>query len=119
MPVSTINHQGKTILYIDYTPYKNKDEMIANLHKVADYYKKAILPVSSLTDVTGAYLSNEFIDEMKSLTREVFQEKSNKAAVIGITGIKKILLDAFNMITKNGGIKAFNTKEEALSYLTR
>lgn len=49
---------------------------------------------------------------------ENYGHKISKRAVLGITGIKKILLAGYNKVSGKG-VKAipFDTKEEALEYL--
>ena len=42
----------------------------------------------------------------------------DKQAMLGIIGIKKVLLNTYNKITKSS-LKAFNTKEEACEWLTK
>ena len=48
--------------------------------------------------------------------KEVFNERTSKNAAIGVSGIKKILLQAYNLVVKDK-LLPFNTKEEALEYL--
>tara|TARA_Y100001949_G_C15783468_1_gene241691 strand:+ start:57 stop:416 length:360 start_codon:yes stop_codon:yes gene_type:complete len=116
MPVSTINYKNKRIVFIDYTDCKTKEEMIATLREAAELFKASPEKVLSLSDFTDAFGSKEFMDESKRLSVEVLRAKTEKAALLGITGIKKVLLKGFNAFSTNK-LVPFDTKEEALEYL--
>ena len=62
--------------------------------------------------------STEFMQRAKQLGKEIFDSRTSKSAVLGVTGIKKILLNGYNMIVKNK-LEPFDTKEEALEYLVK
>jgi len=115
MPFSYIEHKGKKILFVDYTKCKSIDEMIKLLEDVRREYEKASDKFLALNDFTGSYGSNDFLNRA-SKYKDLFDSKTIKTAVLGITGIKKILLNGYNAFVKNKQIP-FNTKEEALEYL--
>jgi hypothetical protein len=73
--------------------------------------------ILSLSDFEKAFGSDEFMKKSKQLG-PVFRGKTKKSATIGISGIKKILLSAYNTFTK-GKIITFATKNEALEYLVK
>ena len=50
------------------------------------------------------------------LGKEIFDSRTEKSAALGITGIRKILLQAYNSIMKNK-LVPFDDKNEALDYL--
>lgn len=54
---------------------------------------------------------------MMEIGKSVLAPKTTKAAVIEISGLKKMLLKKYNDFTGDR-IIAFDTKEEALEYLT-
>ncbi|WP_421877584.1 hypothetical protein [Marinoscillum sp.] len=116
MPVSIISHQDKQIILIDYKPCKNKEEMIATAREAASLFKQQPGKVLAVSDFTGTYGSEEYMNEVKKLSVEVFRAKTEKAAAIGITGIKKVLLKSFNAFSVNK-LKPFDTMEDALDYL--
>lgn len=117
MPVAVIKHQNKSIVYTDFKPCKDKHEMILTIREAADIFSQQPGKVLSLIDLRGAYGSKEFIDEGKKLSIAVFRGKTAKAAAIGITGVKKVLLQSYNAFSINK-IKPFDTMDEALEYLT-
>ncbi len=118
MSISYINHKEKKILYIDYTQCKSSEELILVLHKVRDEYKNSNEMFLSVSDFTGTFGSKEYMDEAKKIGKEVFDDKTLKSALLGITGIKKILLNAYNLIVKNK-LVPFDNKEDALEYLVK
>ena len=117
MSINLINHQGQQIVFVDYRSCKTKEEMIAKLKDAEDVIKKTPGKVHSLSDFTGTHGSPEFMAEIKRAGRETFDIKTDKVATIGITGIKKVLLNGYNLVVKKK-VPAFDTKEKAMEYLT-
>ena len=115
MPASFIEHKGKKILLIDYRGLKKKDEMIATLHEAIGLYAESTEPLRTLIDMTDAAGNSEWMNESKKYGKQV-GDKTLKSAIIGITGIKKVLLMGYNSVVK-GRLKPFDTKEQALAYL--
>lgn len=116
--LSIINYKGKEILYLDQRGLngddllkgcKNADQFIKN------YQKDTALTLANFTDTTA---SQEVMNYLKSEESVNINKKVVKAAVVGITGIKKILLNAYNTVT-GGKYKAFETEEEAKEYLVK
>jgi hypothetical protein len=58
----------------------------------------------------------KIVEEVKVLGQEVFKEKTIKSAVLGVTGIKKILLVVYSKFSKDD-VVAFDRYEDALEYL--
>ena len=71
--------------------------------------------VLSLSDVTGCFFNNEIMEVLKEQSK-ISMPLTKKAAVVGITGIKKILLNAVNAVNANAR-KPFDTIEEAKDWL--
>lgn len=117
MPVSVIHHQGKEILHVDYSGLTKKEDMMATLKEVVDFYEKSPGNILAFIDMTDAAGNSEWMKESKKYGKQV-GDKSMKSAIIGITGIKKVLLMGYNAVV-NGRLKPFNTKEEALNYLVK
>jgi hypothetical protein len=117
MSLSYITYKGKRILFVDYTQCKNTAEMINVLEIVKNEYEKSSNPFLAINDFTGTYGSNEFLNAA-SKHKELFDSKTIKTAVLGITGIKKILLNGYNAFVKKKQVP-FDTKEEALEYLVK
>ena len=91
-----ITHRGRRILYSDYTRYSVEDfsalqeELAAVETEICSQPEDSVLLI---TDVTGSVASREAVELFKESAarskKHVF-----KNAVIGITGLKKILFDA-------------------------
>ncbi len=115
--VKWIESNGKQILYVDYTKLKTTPELLAVLDeqiKVSLSVPGKYLGVSDFTDAT---ISKEFLDKINQAGKEVFEEKAEKGAVIGITGLKSVLFQGYLKFTGAKTTKAFNSREEALAFL--
>jgi imidazole glycerol phosphate synthase subunit HisF len=115
--VSFIVHKGKQVLFSDYTHCKNKWDMIKMLEAAAIHFRQSQDNLLVLIDATNAKGSSEYMDALKKYQKEVFDPKTNKGAVIGVTGLKKVLLQGLNLVAKKK-MTPFDSKEEALDYLT-
>jgi len=114
--ISFFPHKNQEILFIDYKGCKTKEQMITVLESAADVMRSSAGELLVLSDFSGTHGSVEFMDKAKKLGREVFKEKNKRSAVIGVTGLKKILLNGYNTFAADA-IKPFDTKELALEYL--
>jgi hypothetical protein len=114
--VRWITHKGKKVLYADYKGLTDEDEMISWLHKEARIMMDCPDKILSLTDYTGLNANKRLMAEIKRLGKEVYKAKLEKAAVLGVTGIKAVLLVTYNMLTKHQ-VVPFNTEQEAMDYL--
>jgi hypothetical protein len=118
MSVSYIFHKGKKIMIVDYTKCKTTADTLAVLEAVKDEYLKTNEMIISLNDFREAYGSREFMNRANQLGKELFDKRTLKTAAIGVVGIKKILVNAYNVFIKNK-INIFDTKEEALDWLVK
>jgi len=118
MSVSYIYHKGKKIMIVDYTKCKSVQDTLDVLEKVRQEYLKSNEMLITLNDFRDAYGSNEFMQKANQLGKELFDKRTLKTAAIGVVGIKKILVNAYNMFVKNK-LVMFNTKEEALDWLAQ
>ena len=114
--IEFLSHKGEEVLYIDFSNCKTKEETITLLEASAEYYRKSPVPLLTLTNADKAKGSKEFMDLAKKLNKEIFDEKTKKGAIIGVQGLKRVLLQGYNLIAKNK-LSPFDTKVEALDYL--
>ena len=70
-----------------------------------------------LVDYTGISGSLEYMSRLKNLGNTVFKQHMKCSAVLGITGLKKILFNGYNRATGATNVKAFNDRNEALDWL--
>ena len=117
MGLELITYNGQQVLYVNYTPCSNQDEMLEVLHAAAKYYQNyPSNDIKILSDFTDAYASLEFMNQVKQYGKSL-SLKTDKAAVIGIDGLKEILLKGYNMVAKKPTMP-FRNKVQALTYLT-
>ncbi|HAN79679.1 MAG TPA: hypothetical protein DCQ31_18910 [Bacteroidales bacterium] len=102
-------------MFIDYTQCKSSAEMIQVLEAVAHEIGTNPGPFITLNDFTGNAASREYMKRASELAK-IFDPKTKKSAVLGIHGITKLLLQAYNHLVKNKQVP-FETKEEAMNYL--
>jgi hypothetical protein len=113
--VRFIIHRGKQVLSINYA---NCD--VAMLKAVAEEGHRVIAleppnSVLTLNDVTGTGFDQESVEVLKSRVA-ANAPYVRRAAVIGISGLQRMIYEAVQMFTKRT-IRAFASREEALDYL--
>ncbi len=119
MSVTWTEYKGKRILDVDYRDLDPK-EFIESL----DLVVKTILEVPpptkiiSLTNLEGAVVNKEGMAKLKEMGPKV-ETRIEKSAIVGIHGIRHVLLSAYNRVTGASKHKQrlFNTREEALEWL--
>jgi hypothetical protein len=112
-----ITYQGKEILLDDYSniyPEQFPPLIKRIIELTFESGKKDILLI---VDVTGAYANKEAVSAFVESGKES-KPLLQKTAVVGITGVKKILL---NVVNKFSGLsaKAVSTMEEAKEWLIK
>ena len=68
-----------------------------------------------LLDLQGSYANKEILNEFITAGK-LSNPHVKKTAVLGITGVKKVLLNVVNKFT-DVGAKSFNSDEEAKDWL--
>ena len=91
--------------------------MIQNLEKQIELSKNLTEPGCYLANFTGTYIGKEYFKLAKKYGVE-YKHVTRKGALVGITGVKKILTRAFNAFTGTN-VKIFDTEEEAKEYLIK
>jgi len=102
-------------IYLDCRPLK-EDEMITILEEAADEMKKNKEKVVVLANVTGSVITPEFMERFKSLTAEVYREYVQRTAIVGVDGMKNVIVKTYNFLMKRD-VHTFSSEEEALQYL--
>lgn len=118
MSLSYVTHNNQEVLYIDFTQCKTKELMLQQLEEVKKEFIKLNRAVLTLNNFTGTYMSHEFLNKAKEYGRIYFDNKTKKSAILGVQGIKKILLKTYNMVISNKQVP-FDTEVDALNYLTQ
>jgi len=118
MPINWIKYKGKTILEMSYKG-ETKEGMLKMLEDSAEILRNSNEKFLTLDDFEGSFGSEEFIKRAKELGRDVYAFKREKGAMIGVTGVKKILFKAFILFSSDDKITLFDTREEALEFLVK
>ncbi len=94
-------------------------ELIENLELEAKTVLEVPPPGKSLIldDFEGAVVSKEVMARLKELGPQV-ELRTEKSAIVGIHGVRHVLLAAYNRVTgASNNQKLFDTQEEALEWL--
>ena len=113
--VTFINHNGKEILFVDFSNCKPGDVFL-----VIDEVKRTIRTrpensVLTLTDVTNMRFDDRVSDQMKEYTAHN-KPYVRAAAVVGVEGVKKVILNAVMLFSKRK-FQTFDTIERAKNWL--
>lgn len=111
-----IQHAGKEVFVLDFTD-KKPDAALLLIDECARQVRaRAEGSVRTLTLVSGGTFSQDVLAGLKDLTKgnAPFVEK---AALVGVTGLYKVALQAVSMFSKRQ-FHMFDSKNEALSFLT-
>ncbi|HMF91048.1 MAG TPA: hypothetical protein VKL40_10405 [Candidatus Angelobacter sp.] len=108
-------HKGKRVLSIDYSHCD-----VATMKAVAEEGHRVIsleprTSVRTLNDVTGASFDQESVEALKSKVA-ANAPYVKRAAVIGISGLQRLIYEAVKLFTKRT-IPLFSNRIEALDYL--
>jgi hypothetical protein len=108
----------KKVLMIDLKGLKG-EALVAAVEKTERFFletppdKKQFLPV--LVDVTGAVIDTKVMSKFKGMTKNIKGYK-HKAAVLGVTAAKTVLLNAINFIMPQES-KPFDDENGAVQWL--
>ena len=116
MAITWIEHNNKKILDIDLEKTTSTEKMIDTLIEAIDHIKGAGGKVLCLINFEGTFFKKELMDVLKSRTKDV-APLQEKVAMLGITGIKKVLMNIILTIAKGTKTRICNTREEALDWL--
>lgn len=117
MEVKWIEHDGRKIVSVNFRGAKDGSEMINLLHQFAEILQRSPGRILSLLNFENAYVSPAFMNEAKKLGKEIGLEKMGKSAFVGVTGLKKILFQAYVSFTGQADVRTFDTDQEAKDWL--
>lgn len=113
--ITWLTHKGKRILHCDYTN-ASTPEVIQGF-KVANHTMfKTDGNLLVLSDFSNTTVDNEGVRYLKNAESRQAAEKMKKSAVVGLDGLKRVLLNFYNA-ANGGNAKAFSTRAEALDWL--
>ncbi|MCW7480235.1 hypothetical protein [Leptospira kanakyensis] len=110
--------EGKKVFYANYQDLE-PEQMIERLHEIIQIYRKEDEKFYSLIDFTNTFLSEAYISEMMNGEIGILRkQKIIKTAVIGLNFAKVAILDVYRILNSDNKFKLFDTKEEALEWLS-
>ncbi len=115
--ITTIDYKGKCILFLDHAGKADK-ELVADLvaGNIAIEQASKTGDVLVLANFGDTYMSEAAMDYLKSDESKKINAKIKKTAVIGIEGVKKILLGVYSKFMQKK-IEYFKTFDDAREYL--
>jgi len=115
MSAEWVIHKGKKILLISYRDL-SPEQKLAQIREATQIIQASGSSENlTLTDVTDCFVDKEFIELAKQEGKKSLA-LTKKAAIVGVTGIKKILLDAVNKFSSKPR-KPFSTIAQAKDWL--
>ena len=114
MKVNWIYHRNKKILYADYRGM-DTDSMITQLKHEADIIMKESGNILYLGNFENTVIAPQFMKVANELGKTT-EKKMEKSTIVGVTGLKAVLLNSYNMFT-GGKIRACKDENSAKEYL--
>lgn len=117
MGATWIEHKGKRILWVKYGGLKPPEmlELIRTATQMILNEKSDQL--LTLSDLTDCFVNKDFT-ELSKEQGAISLPLTKKAAIVGVGGLKSILLKGVNAFTANPRVP-FDTVEEALDWLAK
>jgi hypothetical protein len=114
--VRFLNHQEKEVLLLDFSNTDTEEVMKIIAHARDLIGTRPAQSLLTLTDVTNARFNEQVGQGMKEFA--LYNKPYVKAAaVVGITGLKRIIFGAVMVFTQRK-LEPFDSREEALQWLT-
>ncbi len=112
-----LKKRGKDIIHSDLRETKDT-EMVAIVNTETDRIVEAGEPFRIIVDVSGSFTTPKF---MKSAYDFASRTKGLmiSGAILGVTGVKKVLLKGYNRIAAPHVLEPFDTMDEAIEYVTK
>lgn len=116
MSVKWIEYNGKRILLCDHRGLQ-PEELIESINMEVKMVEEAPKKVLILDDFEGSVVNTAVMEHLKKMGPKV-ESRTERAAIVGVHGIRHILVSAYNRVTGAGqNQKLCQTQEEALEWL--
>lgn len=109
-----IHYKGREIIYVDYRG-QTEDEMLRTASDLREWLLATNKEHLRLINITEAFATPKFTEFIRKLGKET-KHIPVRAAIVGITGAKKVLLLGYNRIL-GGKMKPFDNEQDAKEYL--
>jgi hypothetical protein len=110
-----VKYGEKRILYCDYSGLATQ-EILESFNKSNDIVLASTEKVLLLTDFSNVKIDKVIIQRLKDAEARAVAKNVGKTAVLGISGIKRQILNFYNATTGSNA-KAFANKKDALLWL--
>ena len=107
---------GRTVLYGDFEGMTDQDEILKQGMRLAQELKNSSGPQYFLVNFKGATVGTAFMTAIKNEAKLILKTIPLTTAVLGIDGLKQILIQGYIRFT-GSNLRMFKTKEEAIGYL--
>ena len=112
-----VDYKGKKVLFNDYTGLTTSDIVFLVMENKRRYDKDTKSDLLLLVDVTDCPFDHTVISAMEDIAKAI-KPRIKKSAVLGVTGLKAIVLKTINRVS-DLKIVPFNSREEALEWLIK
>jgi hypothetical protein len=115
MSIEWVTHKGKKILHVKYaglSPEAMCEQILKATQTIVDTKTTNNLVLSDMLD---CFVNNAFVDLAKEQGK-ISMPFCSKSAIVGVTGIKKLLLQGVNAISSKPRVP-FDTVDEAKDWL--
>lgn len=117
MSVKWIEYKGKKIIHGDYRGLRDK-ELREALEVEAKLTREAPGRVLILDDFTKSVMDSESMNYLQKIGKEEIEPKTEKCAILGVEGMKKVLLQVYNWFTGAGARqRVFESEQAAKEWL--
>jgi hypothetical protein len=117
MSMEWITHQGKKIFYINYSGLSVPDQL-AQIEKATQaLVESGASDNLTLSDITDMVVTEDFVN-LSKIKGKISGPYTKKAAVVGVEGVRRILLTAVNAVSGNPRVP-FATVAEAKDWLVK
>ena len=117
MSVQWVERNGQQILYFDHRDSK-PDQIIANIEAGKQMVATITGGLRMIANFEGAVIDKTVMQHLKEGGVEVYEPITEKQAVVGIKGVRYVLLQAYNLATGAAQHqRLFDTEEEALAWV--
>lgn len=118
MGVEWRDFAGKRYLYVDYTRCASEAEMIETYEQQAQQMRLQPKQSLVLSNFSGATVGSEYMKRVNEGGASAAANMLDKAAFVGLGGLKSILFDGYTRFTGLGNkVKSFDNEADALEWL--
>ena len=112
--IRKITYKEKEIIYVDYRG-QTEDEMLETAASLRQFLTTSPGHHLRLVNISDTPATRKFTAYIRELGKET-KHIPVKAAIVGITGAKKVLLSGYNRLL-GGAMRPFDDEETAKEYL--